>query len=69
MNIADLITGNRREGYEGEPWSMLVLHLRKARTAQAQVKVELRAMHELQVSIVFLSKLHEHAVVLRNEYN
>ena len=69
MNIADLITGNGHEGYEGEPRSMLVLGLRKARTAQAQVKVRLRAMRELQVSIVFLSKLHEHAVLLWNEYN
>ena len=41
----------------------------QARAAQAQVKVELRVMRELQVSIVFLLKLHEHAVVLQNEYN
>ena len=69
MNIADLITGNGREGYEGELWSMLVLGLREARTAQAQVKVRLRMMRELQVSIVFLSKLHEHAMLLWNKYN
>ena len=35
---------------------MLVLGLREARPAQAQEKVGLRAMRELQVSIIFLSK-------------
>ena len=35
---------------------MLVLGLREARAAQAQEKVGLRAMRELQVSIIFLSK-------------
>ena len=69
MNIADLITENRCEGYEGELWSMLVLGLCEACTAQAQVKVELHKMHELQVSIIFLSKLHEYAVFIQDEYN